>query len=137
MKFYISAKWQLWDKVAEMQDLLRSMGHNIAADWTVRANARDYEEIPEQSQRFADEEVKAILESDIFIHLSDLRGGKGKYVDLGIALAGYNLQQKPSGIYVVGSKANESQFYFSTGIERVVCEDPVHSINHIIYCPRR
>lgn len=132
MKFYISAKWHLKDKVAEMNDYLREKGHIISADWTKRAYAREYGgENGAQSNEFSEEEINAILDSDVFIHLSDL-GGKGKYIDVGIALAGSKFQKGKPKIYVVGQNASESQFYFNKVIKRIVCEDPVNSLEKIL-----
>ena len=118
------------DRVAAMRDYLTERGHAIPVDWTVRAFERDYECF-EHSARFAEEEVSAILSSDVFIHLSDGRG-VGKYVDLGIALAGHTFQQKPQKVYVVGSDANESQFYFHPAVNRIVVSNPMDALEQIL-----
>ena len=132
MKFYISAKWHLRDKVKEINAYLRERGHQITADWTQRAYSRDYDGQNEaQSAEFSEEEISAILSSDVFIHLSDL-GGKGKYVDLGIALAGNKLQQGKPIIYVIGENASESQFYFNRSVRRKVTNDLIGSLDEIL-----
>jgi len=128
MKFYVSAKWQLKEAVAAMQQRIRKAGHRITADWTTRAFKRDYETF-EGSKKYAEEEVQAILESDILIHLSDL-GGKGKYVDLGVGLAGRTIQGKPK-IYVLGEKADESQFYYHPDIQRITGK-PLETLEKIL-----
>ena len=116
MKVYVSAKWHLKDQVKQIMAQLRAKGHEITEDWTERAFEREYDKF-EQSGEFSERELEAILASDILIHLSD-GGGKGKYVDLGIALAGKKLQGKPSIIYVVGENTNESQFYLHPYVKR-------------------
>lgn len=131
MKFYISAKWQLKDVVRAMEDVLRRKGHEITSKWPDRAYSRSYEENSDQSREYSEEEVNDILGSDVLIHLSDMQGGKGKYVDLGVALAGNTLQGKPS-IYVLGENANESQYYFHPKIQRIITEDPVHTLEGIL-----
>ena len=131
MKFYISAKWQLKDVVREMEDVLKRKGHEITSKWTERAYGRSYEENRDMSAEYSEEEVDEILESDVLIHLSDMEGGKGKYVDLGIALAGNALQGRPQ-IYVLGEAANESQFYFHPEVQRIVTEDPVHTLEGVL-----
>lgn len=103
MRFYISAKWELKDLVAKMQEYLINKGYVITADWTKRAYARSYDENIKQSSTYSSEELKAILDSDVFIHLSNL-SGKGKYIDLGIALASNYFKDKPF-IYVIGKKS--------------------------------
>lgn len=118
MRFYFSAKWDLKEIVETFQNYFTGKGHTLSADWTKRAFERDYEQF-EQSSEFSEEEAQAILSSDVFVHLSDLIG-KGKYVDLGIALAGNILERRPFGIYVIGEKANESQFYFNPRVKRIV-----------------
>ncbi|MBT3836530.1 hypothetical protein HOD05_00880 [Candidatus Woesearchaeota archaeon] len=132
MKFYVSAKWHLKDHVSAMNEYLRSQGHESTADWTVRAYARGYGgENAQMSDELSEEEIHAILESDLFIHLSDM-GGKGKYIDLGIALAGHKLQGKPD-IYILGKDANESQFYFNRSVKgRIQTEDVVECLDEIL-----
>ena len=130
MKFYISAKWDLHEVVKEIQDYLLKEGHEIIVDWTKRAFARNYSEDKEQSISFSKEEVNAILNSDVFIHLSDL-GGKGKYVDLGVAITGNKLKGTPK-IYVVGKGVNESQFYFYPSVNRIISEDIMKSLKFIL-----
>ncbi|MCP6719628.1 MAG: hypothetical protein KJI71_05430 [Patescibacteria group bacterium] len=116
MKFYVSAKWHFKDRVREIQEMIKLKGHEIAENWTTRAFERNYDKF-ERSGEFSERELDAILDSDVFIHLSD-GGGKGKYVDLGIALGGNKLQGKPGRIYVLGTKTNESQHYFNSAIRR-------------------
>lgn len=129
MDFYISAKWHLKDVVIEMKDFLLKKGHKVPVDWAHRAFKRDYEDF-EHSSIYATEEVKAIMGSDVLIHLSD-GGGKGKYVDLGIAICCNENNKKPL-IYVVGSRANESQFYFHPHVKRVIVDNPLDSLEQII-----
>ena len=128
MKFYISAKWQMKDVVSEMVSLILYEGHEVPVDWTKRAFDRDYENF-DLSSKYAKEEIDAILESDVFIHLTDVKG-IGKYIDLGCALANVTLNGKPE-IYIIGEKANESQFYFHPKINRIV-GDPIKSLDTII-----
>jgi len=116
MKFYVSAKWELKEKVREINEKIRERGHEITEDWTTRAFERDYAKF-DRSAEFSEREVNLILDSDILVHLSD-GGGKGKYVDLGIALAGNKLQRKPLMIYVIGEETNQSQFYFHPFVKR-------------------
>tara|TARA_Y100000310_G_scaffold345402_1_gene464546 strand:+ start:53368 stop:53772 length:405 start_codon:yes stop_codon:yes gene_type:complete len=131
MKFYISAKWQLKDQVSEMNQYLIQKGHSLTADWTKRAYARAYDgDNINQSSNFSEEEISAILNSDVFIHLSDL-SGKGKYVDLGIALASNKLQGWPM-IYVVGKNANESQFYLNKRVNRILTDNLIGSLDQIL-----
>ena len=69
-----------------MQNYIRARGHETPADWTTRAYARNYDgDNDAQSEQFSEEEISAILDSDVFIHLSDL-GGKGKYVDFNLII---------------------------------------------------
>ncbi len=129
MRFYLSAKWELKDTVARMRDRIISCGHTVPVDWTLRAFQRDYDTF-EKSREFADEEARAILNSDILIHLSNM-SGRGKYVDLGIAIAGSLLQTRPK-IYIVGSKANESQFYFHPIVNRILNDNPLKALEDIL-----
>lgn len=116
MKFYVSAKWDLKDRVKEIYELIRERGHEITEDWTIRAFERDYDKF-EKSAEFSERETNAILDSDVLIHFSD-GGGRRKHTDLGIALAGNILQGRPSIIYVLGKSTNESQYYFHPSVHR-------------------
>ena len=129
MKIYISAKWQLKEKVKEIQEYLTSQRHEIISKWVERAFTRDYEEFND-SGKFAEEETQAILRSDVFIHISD-EGGKGKYVDLGIAIAGNKLNKKPK-IFVMGKGTNESQFYFHQSVERIKTKNYLDGLKQIL-----
>lgn len=129
MKFYISAKWQLKDKVKEIQDYLIQKGHKIPVDWTERAFERNYEEYSSSSEH-AKEEIESILCCDVLIHLSE-QSGKGKYTDLGAGITGKILKGKPE-IYVLGDPANESQFYFHPFVKRLVETNHLKGIEKIL-----
>jgi hypothetical protein len=130
MNIYISAKWQQHPLVSRMETLVHQYGHEMSCSWTKRAYARAYDEMSAESAKFSQEEIQAILDSDILIHLS--RGtGKGKYADLGIGIAGNTLQGKPT-IYVIGPKNNESQFYFHPAIERIQAEDEYTALEELL-----
>ena len=87
MKFYLSAKWQLKEIVAKTRDYLIEKGHEVPVDWTTRAFARDYGQF-KNSGKFAEEEIKAISNTDVLINFSDPKEGVGKYVDFGAGILG-------------------------------------------------
>jgi hypothetical protein len=123
-----------------MYEILRAKGNAIARDWATEAGPRNYGENLERSAKLARAELKAVLDSTLFIHLSGM-GGVGKYIELGAALAsndefciktahGYN--DGMPFIYVAGQSANESQFHFNPAIKRIKTTDPVQALPAII-----
>ncbi|MFH1500888.1 MAG: hypothetical protein ABIE22_02980 [archaeon] len=114
MKFYISAKWQLIEEVREIYKLLKEKGHEITEDWTLHNSVKPYDKDVEISKNYAIKDMQGVLNSDVYILLSDDKG-IGKYVELGAAIASNILCGKPI-IYVIGSLNNQSQFYLHPSI---------------------
>lgn len=123
MKFYISAKWQLLDQVKAIYQKLNERGHEITEDWTSHDCVKPYDEDITVSSHFAGKDLWGVLDSDVFVHLSDVKG-VGMYVELGAALAS-NAQRGLPLIYVVGENNNQSQFYFHPAVNRKKTIDEV------------
>jgi hypothetical protein len=129
MKWYVSAKWEQHELVKRLQDIITRHGHTITEDWTARAFSRDYAQYRD-SGAHAETEVKAIRQADAVLHLSD-GGGKGKYADIGAACMAYDFQGKPK-VYVIGEKADESQFYFHPAVTRIMATDIETAVKKIL-----
>ncbi|MFC1753897.1 hypothetical protein ACFL96_11000 [Thermoproteota archaeon] len=114
--FYVSAKWQLVDEVRRAFALIQEKGHHITEDWTTHESVKPYDKEPETSARFAELDLTGVLESDVFIHLSDGKG-TGKYIELGAAMASFVYIGSPR-IYIIGENNNESQFYMHPSVNR-------------------
>jgi hypothetical protein len=129
MKFYVSAKWTEYELVGRIQLLLQQNGHEITEDWTQRAFKRNYDEYTNSGDHASDE-IHAIRNADVVLHLSD-GDGKGKYADVGAACMAFELQRKPS-LYVLGVSANESQFYFHPAATRILTVDVLETVRNLL-----
>jgi len=117
MRFYVASSIKNKDEVQSVFEALVDAGHEVTADWTLtddipekeRDQKRDY------MRSIAKRDFEGILESDIFILLSTPSEGRSMYVELGVAMASYEKNGKPS-VFVVGPKNNESIFYFHPDI---------------------
>ncbi|MBW3020850.1 hypothetical protein KY334_06125 [Candidatus Woesearchaeota archaeon] len=130
MKFYVSAKGQDKKIVKELQDLIKKYNHKITSDWLSRDFPDEYSK-SDNSLNQAIGELFAIRDSDYLIHISDGFCDR-KFLDLGIAICSNTTHEKPHRIYVMGSKANESQYYFLPCIRRVITTDYVGELETIL-----
>jgi hypothetical protein len=131
MKFYVSAKWDQKDLVAQVQDMLRERGHSITEDWTKHDCVKPYDKETQVSRAFAKADIGGVLASNVFLHLSD-GGGKGKYTELGAAIAGHCILTQPQRLYVFGREANESQFYLYPTVIRVQTTDVLDAVKTLV-----
>lgn len=75
MKCYIAARTAQEELVREMYKKIRQQGHEISYDWThTTAIMRPYAKHEDSVRAFAEEEIRGILDADIFIILSDPQG---------------------------------------------------------------
>ena len=117
MKFYIAGKFEEVDVIHELYNRVRSAGHEISYDWTTHIKSKPYTEYVERIQLYAENELNAILDSDVFIYLTHERGTT-LHMEYGAALA-----KKRSGenirIYAVGEHNARSPWYFNPLAKRV------------------
>jgi hypothetical protein len=117
MKFYIAGKFEEVDVIHKLFDRVRSAGHEISYDWTTHIKAKPYIENVELIQGYAENELSAILDSDVFIYLTH-EHGTTLHMEYGAALA-----KKELGgvimIYVVGENNARSPWYFNSLVKRV------------------
>ena len=120
MKFYVAAFADEKEKVRRIYQRLRRLGHDITVDWTVRTvlSGKKRDEHPEQVQEIAVRDMKGILESDIFVLLSEPADGRAKYAELGAAIVSCLEGGKPR-IYVLGKETNQSVFFYHPAVTRV------------------
>ncbi len=114
MRVYVAARFGRKEEVRRIYDLLKEKGHEITADWTVHRPIKPYGENPRMSGAYAEEDVRGVLDADVFLMIGD-GGGTGLHVELGAAIASYLLRGRPK-IYVAGEG---SMFYFHPAVNRV------------------
>jgi hypothetical protein len=117
MKFYIAGKFEEIDVVRDVYAKVQKLGHEISYDWTTHVKIKPYEENVEIAQRYAENEIKAILDSDVFVYLSNERGTT-LHMEYGAALA-KAWQGGQIKIFIVGENNNRSPWYFNHLVTRV------------------
>jgi len=116
MKFYIASRFKLKDKVGDIYELLRSKGHETVTDWTKHKPVKPYKENSEFAEKYAAEDLRGVIGSDVFIIMSD-DAGTGMHTELGAAIA-ENLRSGKPEIYVVGEHTSRSMFYFHPSVNK-------------------
>ena len=86
MKIYIAAKFNKKDLVLELQRKLKEQGHEVAYDWTTHKPIKPYEDNQELAQKYSENELLGIGNSDVFVYVSDTEGHT-LHMELGAALA--------------------------------------------------
>lgn len=126
MHIYLSASYQDSDEVKNIQKYLISQGHSITEDWTTHAiPMENRQQQADKLSYFAEKDSSAIHNADVFILLADRKEGRGKYVELGIAL-GESLARSEFRIYVVAEDPTHSIFFFHPGVRRVQSIEEVY-----------
>ena len=117
MKFYIAGKFEEVDIIHQLFERVRSQGHDISYDWTTHVKSKPYTEHIERIRNYAENELEAILDSDVFIYLTHERGTT-LHMEFGAALAKKKLGGSIS-IYAVGENNARSPWYFNPLCTRV------------------
>lgn len=120
LKVYVASSIKNKNKVKDVFEFLSARGHQVITDWTLtddipeedRDTSRDY------IRTLAKRDFEGIRESDVFVMLSEPAEGRSMYVELGVALASNDAIGRPV-VFVLGSRNNESVFYFLSSVNRV------------------
>lgn len=86
MKFYVSGKLGAEGGAQHAMEALCAAGHEITIDWTKLPHLRPYDAHPAECRQASVMEVEGVRQADCVVLVS-ARGGKGLFVELGIALA--------------------------------------------------
>ena len=121
MKIYVAGRFTEKEmaKVREVMRKLREMGHEITVDWTkhIPIHKDGYSKHLQLAEQYAIEDIKGVIESDVFILLTTDDIGTGMHVELGAAIASFKLRRKPT-IYVVGKHIDKCLFYYHPSVKR-------------------
>ncbi|MBS3054245.1 MAG: hypothetical protein J4431_01785 [Candidatus Aenigmarchaeota archaeon] len=116
MKFYIASRFGKAAEVKEMTKKLEEMGHSVTTDWTQHGAIKPYSQNASKAMLYSIEDVQGVLNSDVFILITD-EGGKGMYVELGVAIASF-IEKKTPRIYIVGAHNENTIFFFHPSVSR-------------------
>ena len=123
MKFYIAGKFEEVDQIHKLFQRVQALGHEISYDWTTHVKSKPYTEHVDRIRTYAENELDAILDSDVFIYLTHERGTT-LHMEYGAALT----KKKLGGdikIYAVGEHNARSPWYFSPLATRMDTVDQV------------
>lgn len=117
MKAFVSGQLNDKEQIREVYSKLQAIGFEITHDWTRTDNLTDKLANPEESGKRAAKDITGVVESDVYILVSDNeKPGKGMYVELGAALALNEKTGKPD-IYLIGKQNHLSIFYLHPKIK--------------------
>jgi hypothetical protein len=123
MKFYIAGKFEEVDQIHQLFKRVQAAGHEISYDWTTHIKSKPYIEHVDRIRTYAENEMQAILDSDVFIYLTHERGTT-LHMEYGAAIT----KKKLGGdikIYAVGKHNARSPWYFNPLATRVDTVDQV------------
>lgn len=129
MKFYIAATSDQRVEARKVMDFVEAHEQTVFLDWTKDSLLeKPYTKKKKEAQYRSERDIKAIMESDIFILLSSNESAhKGAHVELGVAIASNILNGKPQ-IFIIGEYNTHNLFNFYSEIQRVESIDDVFKI---------
>jgi len=116
MKIYVAAQFEQKKTVEKIYKGLIDKGHQIAGSWLEHKYVKPYSENQELCAEYSLTDIDGVLESDVFILISDFEG-RGKFVEFGAALASYKFFGHPK-VFVVGKSNSDMMFYFHPAVTR-------------------
>lgn len=116
LKVYIASNFESRENVREIYKRLISIGCQIAYDWTTHIPITPFDQYTVHANKYSDEELEAIRQTDIFIYISNEKGMTSN-MEFGAALLLAMITGKPE-IYVVGNVAARSPWFFNRRVIR-------------------
>ena len=115
MKWYFASRTRHTQKLVEISKFLESKGETILSDWVYIGMLTPFEANLKRVQKVAIHDVEAVLNSDIFVLISDPEG-TDMFVELGVALAKHAAKLQHVQIYIVGEYAKRSLMHLHPAI---------------------
>jgi len=125
-KVYVACPFAEKERAKELQNKLIEKGYKISCDWTVRKESEPLQEI-------AIDDMRGVLDCDIFIILSTRMTGAGMYTELGIALmirhyrSGHDYTN-PRIILVTQPGMQQNIFYNHPLVEHMTMKDLLQTL---------
>ena len=101
MKWYFASRVRHQENLKKVAEFLKLQNQEFLSDWVFAESLKPYHDNISEVSKLANTVVSAILESDIFVLISDPEG-TDMFVELGIALA------SNARIYIVGEHGKRS-----------------------------
>lgn len=116
MKIYVAGKFEKKEEILRIYELLKKKGHSIAYDWTTHKPIKPYTVNKETASQYSENEMRGIIDSDVFIFLSDEKGTTLN-MEFGASIILKKLKGKPL-VYVVGEFNDKSPWFFNKDVIR-------------------
>ncbi len=116
-KVYVVGKFEQKEKVREVYAKLNEIGYKVSYDWTQHKPIKPYSENPELANEYAENEMKAISESDVLIYLSTKEGTTSK-LEVGGAMLLKFIGRKPKFIFLVGEYNSASPWFMNKIVKK-------------------
>ena len=118
MKWYFACRTRHTEKLVAVTHLLESNGETVRSDWVFVGNLAPFEENLEKVQEVMSHNTEAILDTDVFVLISDPEG-TDMYTELGVALGKRAAAKDSPRIYIVGEHSKRSPMQLHPAIVRV------------------
>jgi len=117
MKWYFASRTRHQKKLAAVAKFLESQGEVVLSDWLNGEIFSSYDDNLESVQEFSKNIVRALIDSEIFVLISDPEG-TDMFIELGVCLAHEGLPEAKR-IYIVGDHSKRSLMQLHPAIKHV------------------
>lgn len=107
MKWYFASRVRHTNDLIKLAQVLESHGEILEGKWIYGKSLKPYHENVEEVQKVGVENTQAILDSDVFVMISDPEG-TDMFVELGIALGAHTSGNGIPRIYIIGEHSKRS-----------------------------
>jgi len=116
MRIYVAGKFEKKDMVLDTYKKIKEIGYNVSYDWTKHKPIKPYLQNSKIAAQYSDNELKGIIESDVFIYMTDEKGTTLP-MEFGAALALLKTKNRPL-VYAVGKFNDKSPWFFNKLVNR-------------------
>lgn len=106
MKWYFASRVRHKEKLQEIAQFLESLDEGVISEWIYADSLKPYENNLSRVQPFAEAVTTALLNTDIFVLISDPEG-TDMFIELGVCLAKKTLSDNVK-IYILGEHSKRS-----------------------------
>lgn len=118
MKWYFAGRVRHKENLIEIFKYLETKGEIIVSDWVYEGSHKPYHENLEEVQDLASRVVSSLLETDIFVLISDPEG-TDMFVELGVCLAQEKITPGSVHIYIIGKYSKRSLMQLHPSIQHL------------------
>ncbi|MFA6476592.1 MAG: hypothetical protein WCV68_04280 [Candidatus Paceibacterota bacterium] len=118
MKWYFAGRVRHKEKLKEIFKYLEIKGETVLSDWVYEGSYKPYDENLDKVQTLARRVVVSLLETDIFVLISDPEG-TDMFVELGVCLAQDKISPGSIRIYIIGEHSKRSLMQLHPSIKHL------------------